>query len=92
MNNRTFGATMPDGDGPPLSRSPSGGGGGGGGGGFGLFTLMPLLYLGKTVLDLGGGYQAWTPALVAANFGQLPLPQKAIMAFMALRVAGLSPF
>ena len=53
---------------------------------------MPALYLGKNVLDLGGGWERWSSGAAFANARMLPGPQKLIMGFMALRVAGLSPF
>eukprot|EP00939_MAST-03C_sp_MAST-3C-sp1_P002085 g2085.t1 len=78
------------------ARNGDGGGGGslfGGSGGFGIGKLISVAVLGNSVWTLGKSPSSgsWDYRAAIQNFQYLPTYRKALMAFLILRVLGLSP-
>jgi len=83
-NNVPFGTSKPVS--PPVASSS-----GGGSGGFGVSGLLTIGLLAKTGYDLGKTPYGWDPRSAMENAKRLPSLQIGLLAFMTLRLFGLSP-
>lgn len=59
--------------------------------GFGFGSMISLLFVGKTLFDLGRTEAGWEPRMALERARCMPRTQQVLFGFMLLRLVGASP-